>query len=171
MTGIAQVGAQKSLNVLVDAAIPVVSTSAPSWIPGLIWINNNFSPPTVNQWNGSSWVIASAGPRLALLTADPTGQSTISGLSECADSGYSRVQVIFNAATSAYPSVVSNSSLLSFGPFTVNMSLPVQWLALVSSTSGTSGFLLNTWTLSAPQQVSATQSINIAAGALAITQQ
>jgi hypothetical protein len=77
--------------------------------------------------------------------------------------------VAFGAASAAYPSVCSNSSLLTFGPFTVNMSLPVQWLALVSVSSGTTGLLLNSWTIKTPQQVSATQTINIATNALTIT--
>jgi hypothetical protein len=119
-------------------------------------------------WNGTGWV-AAGNPYLALLVADPTGVSTIAGLTECSDSGYSRTEISFGAASAAYPSIASNSSLISFGPFSVNMSLPAQWLALVSVSSGTTGLLLDTWTFSPPKQVSATQYISIAAGALEIT--
>jgi hypothetical protein len=168
MTGISQAGAQTQLNALTNYGVTVVASSAPPGIVGGTWINTS-SGNSVNSWNGSAWV-ANTNPYLALLTADPTGLSSISALSECADSGYSRVQVAFGAATAAYPSVSSNTSLITFGPFSVNMSLPVQWLALVSISSGTTGLLLNSWTVSSPQQVSATQTINIAAGALQITQ-
>lgn len=167
MTGIAQSGAMTELNNLTMVSIPVVAASAPAGIVGGFWINTS-SGNAVMQWNGSTWVSAT-NHYLALLTADPTGQTTIAGLSECTDSGYSRVQVAFSAATAASPPVASNSSLLTFGPFSVNMSLPCQWLALVTSSSGTTGLLLNTWTLSTPQQVSATQSITLAANSLQIT--
>jgi hypothetical protein len=53
----------------------------------------------------------------------------------------------------------------------VNMALPVQWIALVTTQSGTNGFLRETWTLSAPEQVLASQTIDIPANALVITQQ
>lgn len=168
MTGMAQAGAQIQLNALTGYSIPVVASSAPTGFTGGFWINSS-SGYSVNSWSGSSWVTASL-PYLALLTADPTGATTIAGLSECTDSGYSRVQVAFGAASAAYPSTASNSSLLTFGPFSVNMTLPVQWLALVTVSSGTAGLLTNTWTISSPQQVEATQTINIAAAALQITQ-
>lgn len=167
MTGIAQSGAMAELNSLTYANAPIVQTATPgAGMPGQLWINVASAP--VSQWNGAAWVTA-VNRYLALLTADPTGQTTIAALAECADSGYSRQQVTFNAATAAVPSVASNASLITFGPFSVNMALPVQWLALVSVASGTTGLLMNTWTISTPQQVSATQSINIAASALQIT--
>lgn len=167
MTGLAQAGAQVQLNALTGYGVPVVAASAPPGIVGGYWINTS-SGNSVNIWNGSAWV-AFTLPYLALLTADPTGSSTLAQLAECTDTGYSRIQVAFGPASAAYPSVASNASLLTFGPFTVNMSLPVQWLALVSVSSGTTGLLLNSWTIKTPQQVSATQTINIAASALTIT--
>jgi hypothetical protein len=168
MTGMAQSGAQTQLNALTGYSLPIVAASAPSGFTGGVWINTS-SGNSVNTWNGAAWV-AAVLPYLALLTADPTGNTTVAQLAECPDSGYSRIQVTFGAATAAYPSVASNVSLLTFGPFSVNMSLPVQWIGLVSVASGTSGLLLNSWTISTPQQVSATQTINIAAGALQVTQ-
>ena len=168
MTGVAQTGAQLQLNALTGAAVPVVSGSAPTWIPGLYWIDTS-SGNAIKTWNGSTWS-ATTSVYLALLTADPTGLTTIASLTECADAGYVRQAVTFNSATSAVPSVSSNSSLIQFGPFSVNMTLGAQWLALVTSSTGTTGFLLETWTLSTPQQVLSTQSIDIAAGALNITQ-
>lgn len=167
MTGITQSGAMTELNALTYANAPVIQTGTPgAGIPGQLWIA--VSSASVSIWNGSAWV-AATNHYLALCTADPTGQTTIAGISECTDSGYARQQVAFAAATAASPSVASNSALITFGPFSVNMSLPCQWLALVTPSSGTTGLLLNTWTLSTPQQVSATQSITIAANALQIT--
>jgi len=106
----------------------------------------------------------------ALLTADPTGLTTVAALTEVTTSGYARVAAAWGSPTAAYPSVIANSGTITFGPMTSNMLLPAQWIALVTSSSGTGGSLKYTWTLNAPQQVASTQSIVIAAGALTITQ-
>lgn len=169
MTGLAQTGAQTQLNALTKASLPVVAASAPTWVPGLYWINTS-SGNSVNEWNGAAWVVAQATGFLALLTADPTGQTTISGLQEVTTSGYARQPVTFNPATTAYPSQATNSGLIVFGPFTANMTIATQWLALVTVLTGNVGFLLNTWTLQSPQQVLATQSIDVAAGSLILNQ-
>lgn len=108
---------------------------------------------------------------LALLTADPTDAVLISDLSEVTTSGYSRVSMTWGSPSAAYPSVVSNTNLVTFGPMSANMTIPAQWLALVTAASGTSGELKYTWTMKEPQQALATQEILIAAGALTITQQ
>jgi hypothetical protein len=113
--------------------------------------------------------LTAGSPYLALLSADPTGLSTIASLTECQDAGYSRVPVTFSSASATYPSTASNTSLLTFGPFTDGMALPCQWLAMVSVASGTSGSLLNSWTINAPQQVGATQPVNIAPGTLQLS--
>ena len=134
MTGIAQGGAQDSLNALVGTTVSGVSTY------------------------------------LALLTADPSGLSTIAALTEVTTAGYARVAVVWGTPSATYPSVVSNTNLITFGPMSANMTLPAQWLALVTSASGTSGELKYTWILNAPQQVLATQTVAIAAGALTISQ-
>ena len=170
MTGVAQVGAQAQLNLLTATALPVVSSSAPTWIPGLIWVNTTTNPPVLYRWNGVSWVAAGTGVNyLVLLTADPSGLVNISDLTECQDAGYSRQLAPFSAATATNPVTASNSSLIQFGPFTVNMALPVQWMALVSAQAGTNGFLYQTWTLSQQWQVLATQTIDIPIAGLSIT--
>lgn len=156
------------LNAVTGVAAPVVQTTTPtSGVLGQYWINAS-NASVVSQWNGTSWVTA-ALPYLALLSADPTGNTEISELAECSDSGYSRVQVSFDPATAAVPVSISNADVVTFGPFSVNMSLPCQWLALVSVPTGTSGTLLETFTINAPQQVLATQTINLAPDALTIT--
>ena len=168
ITGVAQQGSIFQLNSVTGVAAPIVQTSSPlSGVLGQYWVNAS-SSSTVQIWNGTSWV-AIGGPYLALLTADPTGSTTMSQLSECADSGYSRQVVDWNPATAGTPVSIQNGALITFGPFSVNMTLPCQWLALVSVPTGTNGLLLETFTLSSPQQVLATQNITLAPQALTIT--
>lgn len=156
------------LNSVTGVAAPLVQTSTPSTgVLGQYWINAS-NASTVQVWNGSSWAAVS-GPYLALLSADPTGSTTISQLAECTDGGYSRQTVTWGSAAAATPVSIQNSALITFGPFTVNMTLPCQWLALVSVHTGTTGLLLETYTLSSPQQVLATQSITLAPQSLTIT--
>jgi hypothetical protein len=171
MTGIAITGAQSELNHLTGVATPVISGTAPTWFPGLQWVNTTTNPPVLYLWNGVAWAPIGGGPYLALLTSDPTNQTTIAGLTECQDAGYARQAVTFTQASATAPVSASNTALIAFGPFSVNMALPVQWIALVTTQSGTNGFLRETWTLSAPEQVLASQTIDIPANALVITQQ
>lgn len=167
ITGVAQQGSMFQLNSVTGVAAPIVQTSIPSsGVFGQYWVNA--SPSTVQQWNGSSWVTVTS-TYLALLTADPTGSTLISQLAECTDSGYSRQAVTWGSATSGTPVSIQNSALITFGPFSINMTLPCQWLALVSISTGTTGLLLETFTLSSPQQVLATQSITLAPQSLTIT--
>jgi len=83
MTGMAQAGAQIQLNALTGYGITIVASSAPTGFVGGTWINTS-SGNSVNTWNGVAWVAAGL-PYLALLTADPTGSTTIAQLAECAD--------------------------------------------------------------------------------------
>lgn len=168
MTGIMQTGAQRSLNSLAGAVPPVVASSAPTPVPGLYWINSS-GGYSVNEYNGSAWV-AAGNYYLALCTADPTGSTTIAQLQEVTTAGYSRIQVQWNFALSTFPSQISNSNLLQWGPMTANMALAAQWVALVTVASGTVGYLLYTWAMNAPQQVLATQYLSIAASQVTITQ-
>lgn len=171
MAGVALSGAEIQLNALTGNVIPVVASSAPgSGNLGQYWINTS-SGNAINIWTGSAWVLAPAEYYLTLLTADPTGLTTIAALTEVADSNYTRQACVFGAATSTAPSTVANTSLITFGGagFAANMPLPAQWAALVSVSSGTSGLLLGTWLLNQKEQVLATQTVNIAAGIIQIT--
>lgn len=169
MSGVAQTGAQVQLNALTRSVIVVVSGSTPTWQPGMLWVDTGHAN-AIKSWNGAAWV-TDLNLYLALCTADPTGQTLISGITECTDAGYARQACPFVNASATYPSVTSNSGLIVFGPFSVNMSLPVQWAALVNTPSGGTGFVFQTWTLSQQWQVLATQTIDIPVGALTITQQ
>lgn len=169
MTGITQNGAQRSLNSLTGTVVPIVSNSAPTPVPGLYWVDTS-SGNTVKEHNGSAWVAAPAQFFLALLTADPTGAINVSDLTEVTTTGYSRVACVFSPASASVPAVISNSSLLTFGPMTANMAVAAQWAALVTAASGITCKLQYTWALDTPQQVLQTQTIQIAAGQLTIAQ-
>lgn len=112
--------------------------------------------------------VSSTSTYIALLTADPSGLSTIAALTEVLTTGYSRQLVTWGSASASEPSIISNSNLLTFGPMTANMLLPAQWAALVTVSSGTSGSLNYTWTLQEQQLVLSTEEIAIVAGALII---
>jgi hypothetical protein len=173
MSQLAQYGDQQLVNDLAGLTVPSVSSSAPTWFPGLYWVNTG-SGNAVEQWNGTSWVTSPApGTRyLALLTADPVlgGAVNISdaGFVECTTGGYSRQTVTFSEASAAYPSASSNTNLVTFGPMTSSMLTPVQWVALVTSSSGTSGFFLASWNVSVALQVDASQYIQIGIGDLVL---
>lgn len=161
-----QTGAQIQLNLLTKAVVPVVQASAPTWEPGLYWIDTSLGN-AVMEWNGSAWVAMATAPYLALLTANPSGVTTVAGLTEDTTSGYARVACPFSLAATGPPVMASNSGLVTFGPYTANQALQVSWAALVTTASGTGGFLLETWTIQ-PQQVLQTATINFAASSLQI---
>lgn len=172
MAQLAQFGSQGLVNDLAGLTVPAIGTSAPTWLPGLYWANG--TGITVEQWNGSAWVTSPApGTRyLALLTADPVVGGAVniadSGFVELTTSGYSRQVVTFSQATSTYPAVSSNTNLVTFGPMATTMLAPVQWVALVTSASGTTGYFLASWNLAAQIQVQASQNIQLGVGQLVL---
>lgn len=96
-------GAQALANHVGGIVHPYIGTTAPTWVPGLDWINTS-SGAALYQWNGSAWVAANTlGNYIALLTADPTQAVTqggsyamnISDLVEDLTAGYSRQSVTF----------------------------------------------------------------------------
>jgi hypothetical protein len=175
---IAQYGAMATLNHLSGYAFPAVASTAPSWYPGLTWVDDSTDPPTIQKYNGSAWSPIESTPRyIALLTADPSTSGTnstpavyISDLAELTTSGYSRQAVSFSAASSAYPAVASNTAVITFGPMTAAMTSAAGWLALVDVANGLSGYLLCTWALTESMLVSTGQSIQIAIGELVLDQ-
>lgn len=173
---IAPYGAAAMANLLTGAVVPVAAATgaAPTWKPGMLWYNTTTS--AWNQWNGTAWTTSPTPGTtyLALLTADPVaaGAINLADLTELTTSGYSRQSVTWGAETTeAYPGVVSNTNLLTFGAMGANMTLAVQWAALVTSASGTStGYFLFSWN-GPPIQVTASESITIAIGALVLQDQ
>lgn len=183
---VAQWGAAATLNHITGEAVPVVSATAPaSWIPGQYWINTS-AGNAVYAYNGASpyttsgWA-AVGGLYLALLVADPSTSGPSSGpavslsdLVEDTTAGYARQSVTFSQITQSNgttpPAQASNTNTLTFGPYTANQALPVQWAALVTAASGTTGLLKYTWNLDTIEQVSVSQPIIIPAGSLVLDQ-
>lgn len=172
---LSQVGAQILANKIAGNVPPAIQTSAPTWIPGLDWIDNT-SGAVLKTWNGAAWVVGAANLYTVLLTASPFtsgpaggAAQAITDLVELTTAGYSRQVTDFSNAVAAYPSPVSNNAVLTFGPMSAAMLLAAQWAALVShAPAGTSGLLLYFWQLDTPQQVSVSQSIQVPIGNLAL---
>lgn len=162
---LAPIGQQAAINRASGTASVVVSSTAPTWVPGRLWVDTT-SGAVLKKWNGSSWVADDGLRYLALLFADPTDAINISDLKEITTGGYARQSVTFSAATEEDPTSVNNNAVVSFGPFTEDMSEAAGWLALVDVASGNSGQLLYVWEVALAQQVSASQSIQIAIGKL-----
>jgi hypothetical protein len=178
MSQLAEVGDQGLVNTLSGNAVPVASAvgSPPTWIPGLYWYNTTAS--AFQEWNGTAWVTSPApGARyLALLTADPVLGGAVNitdpGFVELTTSGYARQLATFSNATAAVPAVSANTNLITFGPMSSSMLIPVQWVALVTESTtelvSPYGQFLASWNLSAPVQVNASQQIQIGIGQLVL---
>lgn len=174
---VSQVGAQILANKVAGNAAPAVQSGTPTWVPGMDWIDTT-SGATLKTWNGAAWVVGAATRYVALLTASPftSGPAggfaqTISDLVEVTTTGYARQTVAFANSSAAYPSVVSNSGVLTFGPMTAAMALAAQWAALVThAATGLAGLMLYFWQLDTPQQVSVSQSIQLPIGALSLSE-
>ena len=89
---------------------------------------------------------------------------------EVTTAGYARQAVTWTNAAASYPSPVSNSGVLTFGPMSASMALSAQWAALVTASTGSTGLLLYFWNLDTAQQVSVSQSIQIPAGNLSLSE-
>lgn len=173
MSQLAQFGDMSLVNDLAGVNLPFIQSATPPApaSPNIYWVNTG-SGNALNQWNGSSWVTSPApGTRyLALLTTDPVlgGAVNISdaGFVELTTSGYARQVATFGTANAAYPAASSNTNLITFGPMTASMLAAVQWVAMVTSSSGTTGYFLASWSLAAPVQVNASQSIQVGIGQL-----
>ena len=173
---LSQVGAQILANKIAGNVPPSIGTSAPTWVPGLDWINTT-SGAVLYSWNGAAWVSGALNRYIALLTASPFTSGpgggpaqVITDLVELTTAGYSRQLVTFTNAGAAYPSPESNSAVLTFGPMTASMLLTAQWCAMVSAATGTTGLLYYFWNLDTPQQVAVSQSIQLPAGSLVLSE-
>lgn len=217
-------GAQAAVNHIGGIVPPVIASSAPTWVPGLDWIDTA-SGTVLMAWNSAAWVAASTmGKYIALLTGNPATSGpgggyamSVSDLIEDTTAGYARQSVTFaeppaysgsttytlgqqvfymgyvfacavtsvsgtapsgtyNTSTAdwtyvsnGYPALISNTNVLTY-TYTAAQALPVQWAALVTCSSGNLGLLKYMWTLPSPEQVGASQSIQIGAGLAIIGQ-
>jgi hypothetical protein len=105
---------------------------------------------------------------LALLTSAPNDASSIANLAEVNTSGYARQAVSWTSASAANPVVVTNSTAVTFGPFSSAMAFPALYAALVSAGSGSSGDFLFWWQLEFAIQAGQNESVQFAIGALEI---
>lgn len=186
---LAQYGAELIGNKISGLAQPFVGASHPaSWIVGQEWINTSGSTVNVYDPSTSSWVAGPYNYYFCLLTADPTTAVSggpcvnISDLTAIEDttSGYQRQYVTWNTAAVSEPSSISNSNVMTFGPYTANQALPIGYAATIAvpaanSTAGSpiaatihNGLLIYMWQVPVAQQVLSTQSISIAAGTFTI---
>lgn len=105
---------------------------------------------------------------LACLTAAPTATTTLATMSEVTTAGYSRQSVTW-AAPSGNPRSTSNTNVITFGPFTADPP-NITHVALVSAASGTTGDLIDAWSLDTARDGISGDSLSVAAGALSLTQ-
>jgi hypothetical protein len=180
MSQLAQWGDMGLVNDLAGLTIPLVQSGTPGApaSPNIYWVNTG-SGNAINQWNGTAWVTSpTPGTRyLALLTADPVNTAagtpvvnlSDAGFVELGVAGYARQIATWSSASAVYPSVSSNTNLVTWGPLSASMPVPAQWVALVTSASGTAtGYILASWQLVSGVQVGASQSIQLGIGQLVI---
>ena len=105
---------------------------------------------------------------LALLTAAPTATTTLATMTEVTTAGYSR-QTVTWGAPAGNPRATSNTGALTFGPFSADPP-NITHAALVSAASGTSGDLIDSWSLDTARDGISGDSLTVAIGALVLTQ-
>jgi hypothetical protein len=103
---------------------------------------------------------------LALLTAAPTDTNlTMAAVTEYAATGYARQIYTPAAATAAEPSVVANSNVITFGPFTAGTGGVVTHAAICDAVSGTTANIIATVALTASRTPANGDSLQAAASA------
>jgi hypothetical protein len=186
-----QYGAEFLANKFTGEAVPVIGTSAPgTWIVGQEWINTTSGAVLeVYDPHTTAWVAGPYEYYMATLTSDPSTSGPGGGLPvnisdvnslEDTTPGYLRQPVTFAVGSAAEPSIVQNSNVLTFGPYTANQSLPVGYTALMAipaaftggyvplASTVLNGLLLYIWQVPNPQQKLITQSIQVAANTFAV---
>jgi hypothetical protein len=142
---------------------------------------NGFSAQAKTDTTGS-WLSGLIGTRtdgsgsayLALLTADPGQQTTLTTLTavEVSATGYSRqvLPLTLAGSPSGGGSSQSNSAPVFFGPFTASggMGVVATHAALVTAASGTTGAVVAVWQLDSPVSASQNENLMLSTGALAI---
>ena len=104
---------------------------------------------------------------LALVTVAPSDTTTVATMTEVTTAGYARQICAFSAPTGD-PSTASNTSTITFGPFSADPP-NVAYACLVSSASGSSGDLIAYWTANAAVDAANGESIQVAAGGLTLS--
>jgi hypothetical protein len=113
---------------------------------------------TQSPATGSVW--------LALLTAAPTDTNlTMAAVTEYAATGYARQVFGPTSATAAEPSVISNTAIITFGPFTAGTGATVSHAAVCDAVSGTTANIIATVALTASRTPATGDSLQAAASA------
>lgn len=103
---------------------------------------------------------------LALLTATPTDTNlTMAAVTEYAATGYARQVFGPTVASAAEPSVISNTAVITFGPFTAGTGATVTHAAVCDASSGTSANIIATVALTASRTPATGDSLAAAANA------
>jgi hypothetical protein len=111
---------------------------------------------------------------MALLTAAPAAgtDATMAAETEYGATGYTRQSLTtasaWNAATSASPSVISNTATITWGPTSSSPGTTITWGILTDNTgagSGTTAVLEIAYLLTTPRTPIAGDSVQAAAGA------
>jgi hypothetical protein len=115
--------------------------------------------------------LTAATTYLALLTAAPGDTTTVAGLTEYAATGYARVAPTWGTAALNGSSIpeISNSALITFGPFTAGTGGVITHCALVTSASGTSGEVRAFWQLDTSRTPGTNDSLEFAIAGLKMT--
>lgn len=113
---------------------------------------------TQSPATGSVW--------LALLTATPTDTNlTMAAVTEYAATGYARQVFGPTSATAAEPSVISNTGIITFGPFTAGTGATVTHAVICDAVSGTTANIIASVALTASRTPATGDSLQAAASA------
>jgi hypothetical protein len=103
---------------------------------------------------------------LALLTAAPNDTTlTMAGVTEYGATGYARQIFGPTSATAAEPSVISNTGIITFGPFTAGTGSAVTHAAICDAVSGTTANIIATVALTSSRTPATGDSLQAAASA------
>jgi len=116
--------------------------------------------------SGRAVVLSARTTYLTLLLSAPGDTATLSSINEVTTAGYARQSVTWSAPSNASPSIISNTNVITFGPFTVAMVSIPTYMCLVSTSSGTTGDFLYWWEIDDPQLPDINESLQLLAGDL-----
>lgn len=103
---------------------------------------------------------------IALLTATPTDTNlTMAAVTEYGATGYARQVFGPTTATAAEPSVISNTGVITFGPFTAGTGAAVTHAAVCDAVSGTTANIIGTVALTTSRTPATGDSLQAAASA------
>jgi hypothetical protein len=134
---VSQIGAIALANKLGGIGGVVIQTTMPTFVPGLIWINDSTSPPVQMVWNSETWVDGPETLFVALLTGDPSvaGQAggfaeTVADITAIEDTtpGYARQPVTFANVPALYNSAT---------PYAVGSQVMFQGFVYTNATAST----------------------------------